>query len=156
MEIEKKFLVKKIPEQKEWRNTSVIEQGYLCAEPVIRIRRLDEQYILTYKSRDGVKNETNICVNREEELPLTKEAYEHLRSKCDGCIIEKERNRIPYEGHVIELDVFHGKYEGLVIAEVEFATVEEARNFQEPEWFGQNVSDDYHYANAFLATGRQI
>lgn len=156
VEIEKKFLVKAVPEQLESFDTSVIEQGYLCAEPVIRIRRLDEQYILTYKSRAGVKRVEDVCVNREEELPLTREAYEHLKPKCDGCIIEKERHRIGYEGYTIELDVFHGKYEGLVIAEVEFATIEDARDFKEPEWFGENVSGDYHYANAFLATGRRI
>ncbi len=153
MEIEKKFLVKTIPEHLKLFDTSVIEQGYLCAGPVIRIRKLDEEYILTYKSRTGVNTVEDVCVNREEELPLTREAYEHLKPKCDGYIIEKERHRISYEGHTIELDVFHGKNEGLIVAEVEFATIEDARDFEEPEWFGENVSGDPHYSNAFLATG---
>jgi CYTH domain-containing protein len=155
MEIEKKFLVTKMPEIKESLGTSVIEQGYLSSEPVIRIRRLDEQYILTYKSRENVEKQDGVCINREEEFPLTKAAYEHLKPKCDGHMIQKERQRIPYEGYTIELDIFHGKYEGMMVAEVEFATVEEAEKFSKPDWFGKNVSDDYHYSNAFLATGNK-
>lgn len=154
MEIEKKFLVRKCPDDLECYPSSEIEQGYLSGEPVIRIRRMDAEYILTYKSKNGIEHFDNICVNQEVELPLTKEAYEHLKEKVDGAIIQKTRYRIAYDGHMIELDVFHGKYEGMIIAEVEFANMEEAEKFVKPDWFGENVSGDFHYANAYLALGR--
>ena len=149
MEIEKKFLVKQLPEHLEQEDSVPIEQGYLNVKPVIRIRRLGDSYILTYKAKqDGNKD---VCVNEEVELPLTKEAYEHLKTKIDGCLVEKTRYRIQYNKHCIELDLFHGKYEGMILAEVEFSSVEEADSFEKPDWFGENVSEDYHYTNAYLA-----
>lgn len=151
MEIEKKFLIKEFPENLEQYDFSVIEQGYLCSEPVVRIRRMDDKYILTCKARQESENENDVCVNREEEFFLSKKSYEHLKEKCDGYIIEKRRYRIPYEGYTIELDIFYGKYEGMRLAEVEFSSVEESEQFNAPEWFGKNVSGDYHYRNAFLA-----
>ena len=78
MEIEKKFLVLKIPENLDQWKASVIQQGYLCTDPVIRIRRMDDQYMLTYKSKQGVQKVAGVCINQEEELPLTRESYQHL------------------------------------------------------------------------------
>lgn len=74
MEIERKFLVKKenLPENLEQYPSKVIEQGYLCTEPVVRIRKSNEDYYLTYKSKGLLSRE-------EYNLPLTKEAYEHLK-----------------------------------------------------------------------------
>lgn len=152
MEIEKKFLVKQMPENLEKYDSVQIEQAYLNQKPVIRIRKWGEEYLLTYKSRK--EEEKDVCVNQEVELPLTREAYEHLKEKADGCIVEKTRYRIAYMDYTIELDVFHGRYEGMVLAEVEFPSTEAARCFVPPEWFDKNVSDDYHYANVYLATGR--
>lgn len=155
MEIEKKFLVAKIPENLDQWKASVIEQGYLCTDPVIRIRRMDDQYILTYKSKQGVQKTAGVCINQEEELSLTKESYQHLIGKIDGVLIEKTRYTTCYPsgGHIykIELDIFHGHYEGMVLAEVEFPSEEEADQFVPPDWFAENVSDDCHYSNAYLA-----
>lgn len=155
MEIEKKFLVSKLPEDLDQWEASVIEQGYLCTDPVIRIRKMDDQYILTYKSKRGVQKAAGVCINQEEELPLTKESYQHLKDKIDGVLIEKTRYRMCYPSgsgrYKIELDVFHGHYEGMVLAEVEFPSKEEADQFIPPEWFAENVSDDFHYSNAFLS-----
>ena len=86
------------------------------------------------------------------ELPLTKESYEHLRQKADGKQITKTRYLIPYEGYRIELDVFHGDYEGFYLAEVEFETEEQSTRFLPPEWFGKDVSGDYHYTNSYLSS----
>lgn len=155
MEIERKYLVRKIPDDLSRHYSSQIEQGYLSMEPVIRIRRIDKDYVLTYKSKTGVDIREDVCVNQEVELPLTKESYEHLRKKTDGILIEKTRYRIDHGGYTIELDLFHGKYEGMMLAEVEFETVEESERFAEPDWFGENVSGDYHYSNVFLAVGEQ-
>lgn len=155
MEIEKKFLIRELPEHLEQYPCSRIEQGYLSKDPVIRIRRLDDMYVLTYKNRVDARKRDPVCVNQEIELPLIRESYEHLKSKIDGCIIEKNRFRIPYQSFTIELDVFHGAYEGMTLAEVEFSTEEEADHFVAPDWFDQNVSGDYHYRNVYLACKNQ-
>lgn len=158
MEIEQKYLVSRLPEDLDRWKSSEIEQGYLCTDPVIRIRRMDDQYILTYKSRQGVPKMTGICINQEEEMPLTRDAYYHLLGKTDGRRIEKTRYTMMYpsggRNYKIELDIFHGYYEGMVLAEVEFPSKEEADQFIPPDWFSENVSDDYHYSNAFLAADR--
>lgn len=101
MEIERKFLIKDLPKDLTSYPCSQIEQAYLNENPVLRIRRKDDDYILTYKSKGMMARE-------ESEFPLTKEAYEHLRTKADGKIISKTRYFIPLAPHTIELDVFHG------------------------------------------------
>ena len=83
MEIERKFLIRSLPEQLDSFPFHQIEQGYLCTEPVVRIRRQDEDYYLTYKSR-------GLMVREEYNLPLTREAWLHLRPKADGILITKK------------------------------------------------------------------
>lgn len=154
MEIEKKYLVRRMPEDLEQYGKWEIEQSYLCKCPAIRIRRKNEEYLLTYKNRpdqtapDGTPS---LCIAQEVEVPLTKESFEHLRKKADGICIVKTRYRIPYQDHVIELDLFHADYEGFCLAEVEFGSVREAEDFVAPEWLGADVSGDYHYTNSYMA-----
>ena len=150
MEIEKKYLVKELPEDLQDYPHEEIEQGYLCTEPTLRIRRKGERYIFTYKGRPD-ENDTDICIADEVERPLTRQAYEKLREKTEGYLIEKTRYRIPYDKYVIELDVFNGTYEGRLLAEVEFPSVAEARAFQPPAWFGEDVSGDVRYTNSYMA-----
>lgn len=154
MEIEKKYLVKTLPDDLESYDTWELEQCYLCTNPAIRVRRKNGDYILTYKNR-SIKTENSdddsLCISQEVEVPLTSEAYLHLKEKADGKCITKTRYRIPYEKYTIELDIFHDDYDGLLLAEVEFETLEEGRNFQPPEWFGKDVSDDIHYTNSYLS-----
>ncbi|MDE7299748.1 MAG: CYTH domain-containing protein [Lachnospiraceae bacterium] len=150
MEIEKKFLVKTLPDLEGAQKKS-IEQGYLCRKPVLRIRRSNEQYILTYKSNQGF-SQKNALQNEEVELPLTEEAYLHLRGKTDGCLIEKTRYVLPLaDGLKAELDIFEGKLDGLVFVEVEFESEEQAVRFQPPQWFGEEVSDQECFSNAYLS-----
>ncbi len=151
MEIEKKFLISKLPEDLCEFPYVEIEQAYLSVKPVIRIRRWNEDYILTYKNHQETDDIQDVCVNQEIELPLTQEAYRHLLSKADGYVITKRRYLIPYQQKTIELDVFSGRYEGLVVAEIEFDSMEEANGFSVPSWFQKNVSGDIHYSNAYLA-----
>jgi len=80
MEIERKFLVETAPENFESYPFHMIEQAYLCTEPVVRIRREDSSYYLTYKSKGLLSRE-------EYNLPLTEEAYLHLLTKADGNIL---------------------------------------------------------------------
>jgi CYTH domain-containing protein len=124
-----------------------MEQGYLCTSPVVRIRRQNEEYYLTYKSK-------GLLAREEYNLPLTREAYEHLKPKTDGILISKDRYVIPTEnGLHIELDIFHDKYEGLFLAEVEFSSEEEALAYVPPAWFGEDVTYSAKYHNSTLSKG---
>lgn len=150
-EIEKKYRVCEEPAHLEDYAKSELEQGYLSVNPVVRIRRDGDVYLLTYKQRKG--QEEKLRVNTEIELPLTKESYEHMKAKADGRLITKTRYKIPIEGDLLaELDIFHGFYEGLKVVEVEFPTVEVAREFVPPDWFGEDVSGDHRYSNSSLST----
>lgn len=152
MEIEKKFCLKRLPGSLDQYEKKVIEQGYLCVNPVVRIRKSNDRYILTYKSKIGIEESDGVRKNNEIEVPLTKEGYEHLRTKADDHLIQKIRYIVPlYDGHKGELDVFDGLLKGLQFIEVEFASEEDADNFVPPEWFGDNVSDDERYSNSFLS-----
>ena len=153
MEIERKFTIKELPENLEQYEKKEIEQVYLCKKPTLRARKSNEDYILTYKSKLGLKLEENATARacEEVELPLTKEAYEHLKEKADGSVISKTRYLIPLtQNRKIEMDVFHGYLEGLMIAEVEFDSEEEAAAFQLPDWFGEDVTFDHRYSNAVM------
>jgi CYTH domain-containing protein len=155
MEIERKFQIKELPKDLDQYKKKEIEQGYLCTGPVVRIRKSNEDYILTYKSRIGLEDKnSNVALTCEEvELPLTKEAYEHLKEKVDYHLITKTRYLIPLKGgYTAELDVFHNQLEGLVFVEVEFPSEEEAAAFQPPNWFGMDVSFDKRYKNNYLVT----
>lgn len=153
MEIEKKYLVKKLPEDLEQYEKDELEQCYLCSDPTLRIRKKNDSYILTYKRRiEPEKDGQKLCVSDEREAPLTENAYYHLREKADGRVIKKTRVRIPYRDHLIELDLFHGDYEGMYLAEVEFGSEQESAGFCPPEWFGEDVSGDYHYTNSYLSS----
>ena len=111
MEIERKYLVQKLPEDLDSFPFRELEQGYLCTDPVIRIRRDDDRYELTYKSG-------GLMVREEYNLPLTEEAYRHLLPKVDGRLIQKRRYRIPLTDTLtIELDLFRGDLAPLVLAE---------------------------------------
>ena len=153
MEIERKFTVKQLPEHLEQYQKKEIEQAYICSKPTIRVRKSNEDYILTYKSRLGMVKSDDATARacEEVELPLTKEAYEHLKEKADGSVIAKTRYLIPIENNrKIELDVFHGYLEGLIFAEVEFESEEEAASYHMPDWFKEDVTFDRRYSNAVM------
>lgn len=147
MEIERKYLVdeRNLPSGLRDYPCRHIEQGYLCREPVVRIRRDNEEYVLTYKSK-------GLMVREEYNLPLTKEAYEHLKPKTDGRMIVKDRYMIPLgQGLIIELDLFGGDLAPLILAEVEFPDEESANLFRPPSWFGEDVTFSTEYHNSVLS-----
>ncbi len=146
MEIERKYLVHEPPADHADYPCHLIEQAYLCTDPVVRVRREDDDYYMTYKSG-------GLLAREEYNLPLTGRSYEHLLSKADGIVLTKSRYKIPMEGSslTIELDIFHGEYEGLMLAEVEFPSREKAEAFIPPEWFGEDVTLSGEYQNSRLA-----
>lgn len=148
MEIERKFLIdrKNLPENLEEYPHNELEQAYIITEPVLRIRKKDNQYTLTYKGQGLMKRE-------EVEFMLPKDAYEKLLTKCEGNIISKARYRIPEKDNLtIELDVFHGDLEGLYLAEVEFPNEEDAYGYLPPAWFGKEVTQNNTFHNSTLST----
>lgn len=145
MEIERKFLPKELPANLKDYPHAHLEQGYLCTNPVVRIRKEEDTYTLTYKSK-------GLLAREEYNLPLGKEGYDHLKSKVDGQIISKIRYRIPLsDGLTAELDIFQEPFCPLTLVEVEFSSVEEAHAFQPPAWFGEDVTCNPAYHNSTLS-----
>lgn len=161
MEIERKFTIRELPADLEEYPFHHIEQAYLNVFPVVRVRKEDEEYYLTYKG-DGM------MAREEHNLPLNRDSYYHLRDKSDGRIISKKRYLIPLsnptfqekEGFpgppsdytlTIELDVFDPPFAPLVMAEVEFGSREAAENFIPPDWFDEDVTYCKEYHNSYMA-----
>lgn len=154
MEIEKKYTLRYFPEEMKQCETKTIEQGYLCTNPVVRIRKSNEDYILTYKSKFGIPKEAQAAAKicNEVEVPLNREGYRHLKKKIDGHMIQKVRYLVPLDhGLKAEIDVFSGYLEGLAFVEVEFPDENMARAFEKPDWFDKDVTFEDRYINKNLA-----
>ncbi len=144
-EIERKFLVERAPDDLDAHDRWTIAQGYLATGHVeVRVRRAGDDTFLTIKSGDGL-------VRAEEEMPIERERFERLWPLTAGRRIEKVRHRIEHGDRTIELDVFTGANEGLVLAEVEFPSPDAARAWEAPGWLGRDVTGDPAYRNANLA-----
>lgn len=161
MEIERKFTIRELPADLDEYPFRHIEQAYLNASPVVRVRKEDEEYYLTYKG-------SGMMAREEHNLPLNRDSYYHLRDKSDGRIISKKRYLIPLPNPVflekegfpgppsdysltIELDVFDPPFAPLVMAEVEFGSREAAENFLPPDWFKEDVTYHKEYHNSYMA-----
>ena len=147
-EIERKFLIKELPANLEEYKYHELEQGYLNTAPVVRVRKEDDDYYLTYKGKGFMERE-------EYNLPLTEESFNHLIKIADGIVIEMTRHYLPLsgkdEGLTVELDVFSGELSGLIIAEVEFPSEEAAKAFTPLPWFGEEKTYDSAYHNSTLS-----
>lgn len=145
MEIERKFTINKLPEHLEQYTCLTLEQAYLNTAPVVRVRRENDAFYLTYKGKGFLARE-------EYNLPLDEGSYYHLREKADGLIISKKRYLIPLnEKLTIELDIFEAPLAPLVLAEVEFESIEEANAFVPPAWFEKDVTHDRSFSNSELS-----
>jgi adenylate cyclase len=149
IEIERKFLVAEPPSDVSRWPSSAIEQGYLAVAldgTEVRVRRRDGRTAaLTVKSGGDLRRV-------EEEIDIEPERFERLWPLTQGRRIQKTRYEIPaQDGAVIELDVYTGDLDGLVVAEVEFDSDETAAAFVPPPWFAREVTDDPRYKNQRLA-----
>ncbi len=145
MEIERKFIINNPPDDLESYPHHYISQGYISTEPVVRIRKRDEEYILTIKSK-------GLMARTEIEKPLTKIEFEELIPMVKGNLIEKVRYLIPEKnGLTIEMDVFKGIFEGLIMAEVEFPDMETAEGYIPPAYFSEDVTNNPEYQNSALS-----
>ena len=145
IEIERKFLVKEKPFSIAKRSLK-INQGYIINEKskVIRVREKGDDYFLTIKGN-------NIGISRlEYDFPISKEdAKELIFHFCKTTLIEKTRHYIEHKGHTWEVDEFHGKNIGLILAEIELESEDE--KFEIPDWVGEEVTQDDRYYNMNLA-----
>lgn len=145
IEIERKFLIKKKPFSIAKRSLK-INQGYIINEKskVIRVREKGDDYFLTIKGN-------NIGISRlEYDFPISKEdAKELIFHFCKTTLIEKTRHYIEHKGHTWEVDEFHGKNNGLIVAEIELESEDE--KFEIPDWVGEEVTQDDRYYNMNLA-----
>lgn len=145
VEIERKFLVV----DDAWREGAVgvhVRQGYLThgGETVVRVRIAGSGATLT------VKGPTTDLVRDEFEYPIpVEDAHQLLAEHCAGRVVHKTRYRVPVGRHTWEIDEFHGRNEGLVVAEVELRERDE--RVELPPWVGDEVSADPRYANSNLA-----
>jgi adenylate cyclase len=148
IEIERKFVVAEPPGDLDRRPSTAIEQGYLAIADdgtEVRVRRRAGAATLTVKSGSS---RTRV----EEELEIEPERFERLWPLTEGRRIEKTRYEIDADGGLtIELDVYAGALEGLVVAEVEFASEDDADAFSPPSWMEREVTDDARYKNQRLA-----
>ena len=148
-EIERKFLVKWRPENlKQWRSV-VIDQGYLATESAgrqVRLRKAGNTRSLTFKVGRGSHRE-------EREVKLSPKQFATLWPGTAGRRLRKVRYEIPWEGLLIEVDVYRGRHarQRLVVAEVEFPDTASCRRFEPPWWFGREVTGEKRYSNVRLA-----
>ncbi|MEN3369552.1 MAG: hypothetical protein V7609_1695 [Verrucomicrobiota bacterium] len=147
-EIERKFLVRKLPANLANCRHSAISQGYLVSTDdglQVRLRKSGEQYSLTYKR--GLGN-----IREEREVELSADQFSALWPATEGKRLLKTRYEIPWGDFLVEIDVYGGRHEGLVVAEVEFDDEEAATKFQPPDWLGDDVTGDPRYSNQLLAS----
>ncbi len=143
MEIERKFLVDKIPSLENLKSDE-ITQAYLSIKPEIRVRQKGDKYYRTEKGEGTL-------VREEIEYEISKEEYLDSFAKCEGRVIEKTRYYIPVNDLVIELDIYKGKHEGLIVCEIEFPSEQDAENFNLPKWLGKEITYDISFRNKILA-----
>jgi adenylate cyclase len=144
-EIERKFLVKG-----EFRHLAIREikiiQAYLIIDPekTIRIRIADDKAYLNIKT----KPLKNTITRNEWEFPVKLSEATELMALCKPGKIVKTRYLVPFSNHTYEVDVFHEKNEGLIVAEIELES--EDKQFEKPEWLGMEVTGKPQYYNSNL------
>ena len=146
IEIERKFLVKSTEFKAQATGCRHFVQGYITSPPAktVRVRIADDKAYLTIKGSGSASGMSRF----EWEMEIPGKDALALLGICEGGVIEKDRYYVPFAGHTFEVDEFFGDNEGLVMAEVELSSEDEA--FEKPEWLGQEVTGDSRYYNSSL------
>lgn len=146
IEIERKFLVKSPEFKDQATGCSHFVQGYITSPPAktVRVRIADDKAYLTIKGSGSASGMSRF----EWEMEIPGRDALALLGICEGGVIEKDRYYVPFAGHTFEVDEFFGDNEGLVMAEVELSSEDEA--FEKPDWLGQEVTGDSRYYNSSL------
>ena len=147
-EIERKFLIKRLPAEITKARRYSIEQGYLVMEAHdrhMRLRKAGRQTSLTFKL---VRSRAS---REEREIKLTPKQFAALWPATKGRRLTKTRYELPWKELKIEVDIYHGRNRGLIVAEVEFPNHASRRKFKPPRWFGREVTGEKRYSNVRLA-----
>ena len=145
LEIERKFLVRRDFDIAALADSSTeIAQGYLSDDPdrTIRVRIRGDKAYMTVKSRN------NGAVRNEWEYEIPVEDGRELIALPGVKSLVKTRYLVPYKGRTWEVDVFHGRHEGLLLAEVELESTDAIVEL--PDFVGKEVTDDARYYNSVL------
>lgn len=153
IEIERKFLVVGDGWRQEAHETVAMAQGYLndqaamdsgAQKASMRVRLAGDEAFLNIKSRE-------LGHTRQEfDYPIPPQDARALLELCVGSMIDKRRHYVNHAGHLWEVDEFLGENAGLVVAEIELDSADEA--FQRPAWLGCEVTDGARYYNLALAS----
>jgi adenylate cyclase len=143
VEIERKFLIERLPDEAGRASSRRIDQGYVALDQgaEVRLRRHGDDLWLTIKGVGGL-------ARVEEEFALGADQFDSLWPLTEGRRIEKTRHELPGG---VEVDVYDGALAGLIVAEIEFGSEAESAAFEPPEWFGAEVTNDPRYKNRALA-----
>jgi len=147
LEIERKFLIDKLPRTLERYPHKEIAQGYLAVgrdKAHVRLRRAGRACTLTFKRGPARARE-------EREIQLTPAQFAILWPATAGSRLTKTRYYVPWKKLTIEIDLYRGSNEGLMVAEVEFPDVETYHSFRPPDWLGDEVTGASRYSNVKLA-----
>ena len=146
-EIERKFLVTSTEFLSENTKSNRIVQGYLNSnsERTVRVRIKGNKGFLTIKGKGNESGTTRF--EWEKEIPF--EEAQSLLQLCEKGAIEKTRYEVKYGNHIIEIDVFQGENQGLILAEIELQN--ENENIEKPNWLGEEVTGDIRYYNSYLS-----
>lgn len=145
VETERKFLVSDDSWRAAVEGSRLLRQGYLAIDGKTAVRvRTDGQ-----DARITIKGAPEGLSRAEFEYAVPVDDAEELLGLCRGRIVEKDRHRVRVGRHLWEVDEFQGSNQGLIVAEVELGTADEA--FERPHWLGAEVSDDPRYLNASLS-----
>lgn len=147
IEIERKFLVLSDAFKSISVTQNQIAQGYLNSDPerTVRVRIKNNQGFITIK---GKSNESGLSrLEWEKEIDVAEATQ--LLALCEKGVIHKTRYEVPFGQHVVEVDVFDGENEGLIMAEIELSS--ETETYAVPEWLGEEVTNDARYYNSYLS-----
>lgn len=154
LEIEKKYKVKRLPDNLCSFEHKSIEQSYLNKGGApIRLRKFIKddqiQYVLSKKVRTNEKSFE--CIEYNIDLP--ENIYQELLNAKEGRTIIKTRYKIPLTNELnIDLDVFHDFFEGVCVAEIEYESIQQANNYRIPDWLGEELPNSDKLANGYMAT----
>ena len=149
LEIERKFLIRELPKGLDLERSEKIQQGYIALTPdsrEVRVRRKGEYCYITVKVGKGLTRE-------ETEVILSEQQFAALWPTTQLFQLEKTRHFLDYADHTIEIDQYEGKLAPLLVAEVEFKSIEDSENFVQPKWFSREITDDLTFSNYNLASG---
>ncbi|CAN5525644.1 CYTH domain-containing protein [soil metagenome] len=147
LEIERKFLIEKLPGALDRYPHKEIAQGYLVVgrdQGHVRLRRAGRACTLTFKRGPARARE-------EREIHLTPAQFAVLWPATVGSRLTKTRYSVPWKKLTVEIDIYRGSNDGLMVAEVEFPDVETYHSFQPPDWLGDEITGANRYSNVKLA-----